>query len=169
MCLAIKARLEPGLMRLRSYTLFLQHFTKVISYPTRQTHGSLRTKHSSFLDGRKKKKKEEPELGTAPFACHRMDFIFVLQGRTNVGETESESEFCVPRLIRMRVSCGILFHSRHIYTLRRKAAMENHLEFVKRCSQAKAVKQQLSPRLSTHHSPLSSTPPLFPTLINNAC
>lgn len=87
-CLAIKARLEPGIMRLRSHTLSPQHFAKVISYPARQTHGSQWAEHSGSLVGKKKKKRVEPELGVAPFTCNRLDFIFVQQGRKNKGKGE---------------------------------------------------------------------------------
>lgn len=147
-------------MRLRSHTLSPQHFAKVISYPTRQTHGSQRVKCSSSLVGGKKKQSQNQEQLLSR-ATGWISSLFSREGRTR-GKGE-RVRVRVPGLIRMRFSCRILFRSHHVYTPRRKVAMENHLEFVKPCSRVKAVEQQLSARLSTRCSlPL---PLLFPPLL----
>lgn len=157
-------------MRLWSHTLSSQHFAKVISYPTRQTHGSQRGyRWGSLVLALKKKVKIE--LGVASFTCNQLDFIFVQQGKDGgkrVREREIEGvRMRFSGLIRMRVSCRIPFRSQCVYTQRRKAATEKsprvcQAPFLSQSCRGTALTLALDAPLSSPHLP-------FPTLINNTC
>lgn len=108
-CLAIKARLEPGLMRLRSHTLSPQHFAKVISYPTCQMHGSQRVKCSSSLVGGKKSR---ARIRSSSFHVQPAGFHLCSAGKDGRGERERESECGFPASL----ECGFPVASYSVHT-----------------------------------------------------
>lgn len=157
-------------MRLRSHTLSPQHFAKVISYPTRQTPGSQWAEHSSYLVQGGKKGGGRIKYSSFLRATGWVS-SFVLQKkkkRINEGKVRERKKARI-LCFRSHQNAGFLSHpipfTQRLQCRGEMQRWENHLEFVKRCSRVKALKQQLSPRLSTRCSPPPLAHPFPPALI----